>query len=79
MQEFFLGREHMTNLMKGDYERFQEHDYHGWFLLGKPVLAINNINLVKQILVKDFNHFVDRTNPDIVKVFSGGGDLDKVK
>jgi hypothetical protein len=78
IQEFFLGEEHMTILMVEDYRRFQDHDYHGWFLLGKPVLAVHNMDLIKSILVKDFDHFVDRTNPDIVQIFSGGGELDKV-
>jgi hypothetical protein len=77
-QEFFLGKEHMTNLTKDDYHRFREQDYYGWFLLGKPVLGLANLELIKHVLVKDFNHFVDRTNPEITQLFNGGGDLDKV-
>jgi hypothetical protein len=78
LQDFFLGRAHLLNLTKGDYQRFSGEKYFGWFLLGKPVLAIRNIELLKHILVKDFNHFVDRTNADITQLFSGGGELDKV-
>jgi hypothetical protein len=38
----------------------KEEDLYGWFMLGKPMLGVNNLELIKDIFVKDFNHFVDR-------------------
>ena len=36
-------------------------------MFGQPVLAINDIDLVKTIKVKDFNHFVDSQNEHMSK------------
>ena len=59
--------------------RFREEPVYGWFLMGKPVLGINNLDLVKNILVKDFNNFVDRNSVVVQEAFKSGGDLDKVR
>ena len=45
-------------------------------MFGQPVLAINDIDLVKTIKVKDFNHFVDTQNEHMAKTQLIGGDLD---
>ena len=45
-------------------------------MFGQPVLAINDIDLVKTIKVKDFNHFVDTQNEHMSKTQLIGGDLD---
>jgi len=34
--------------------------YLGFFILDKPVLLIRDRELVKSVLIKDFNYFVDR-------------------
>lgn len=39
----------------------KQHRFFGIFMLGKPVLVINDPELVKTVLVKDFNTFCDRT------------------
>ena len=49
---------------------------YGWFMFGKPILAINDIELVKRIKVKDFNHFVDGWDDNMAKNQKLGGDLD---
>ena len=56
----------------------QGHRVHGWFLLGKPALSINDPELLKQIQVKDFNHFVDRMEVNMAKSYLKGGESDKV-
>merc|ERR1712038_1570947 len=48
------------------------------FLLGKPVLAINDANLLKHIMVKDFDHFVDRQGAELMEKQFAGGDTDKL-
>ena len=62
-----------------NHKKFENEKYFGWYLLGKPVLAINDVNLIKQIQVKDFDHFVDSPSAGANKKMFSGGDLDKVK
>lgn len=77
-KDLFLGRAHLNELSKADYHRFKEEPLYGWFLLGKPVLGVNNLDLVKNILVKDFNNFVDRNSDIMQEALKSGGDLDKL-
>jgi hypothetical protein len=56
----------------------KEEDLYGWFMLGKPMLGVNNLDLIKDIFVKDFNHFVDRNADTLKEAFKSSGDLDKV-
>ena len=74
---FVRGR-HLDDMSGDDHRKFANEKYFGWWLLGKPVLALNDVNLIKQIQVKDFDHFVDRTSDAFNKKMFAGGDLDKV-
>ena len=74
----FLSGRHMDDMSGDDHRKFANEKYFGWFLLGKPILAINDVNLIKQIQVKDFDHFVDRTSDSVNKTMFRGGELDKV-
>ena len=74
-----MGGTHIGQLSADDHKKFAGEKYFGWFLLGKPVLGINDVNLLKHIQVKDFDHFVDRSPVDINNKMFSGGDLDKVR
>jgi len=74
----FASGQHLDVLSAEDHKKFADEKYFGWFLLGKPVLAINDVNLIKQIQVKDFDHFVDRTSDSMNKKMFSGGDLDEI-
>ena len=74
------------NLLRPDVTHMYEHlaelhkkhagkKYTGWFLFGQPVLNIQDPELLRQIMVKDFNSFVERTGYDST-VFRDGGRLD---
>jgi hypothetical protein len=47
---------------------------YGWHLYGKPVLGINNLDLVQRVLSTDFTSFVDRMSAGLLQ---SGGNLDK--
>ena len=32
----------------------------GWYTFGKPTVTVTDLELVKAVLIKDFDHFVDR-------------------
>jgi len=76
------------NLLRPDVTHMYEHlaelhkkhagkKYTGWFLFGQPVLNIQDPELLRQIMVKDFNSFVERTGYDST-VFRDGGRYDKI-
>nr|XP_012224505.1 PREDICTED: cytochrome P450 6k1-like [Linepithema humile]XP_012224506.1 PREDICTED: cytochrome P450 6k1-like [Linepithema humile]XP_012224507.1 PREDICTED: cytochrome P450 6k1-like [Linepithema humile] len=47
-------------LMKDFYDQGKGLPYLGFFILDKPVLLIRDRELVKDVLIKDFNYFADR-------------------
>lgn len=50
----------------------------GLYMLGKPMLVVNDLNLARLILVKDFDHFVDRNDKNMERMFGAGGDMDQL-
>lgn len=76
-KELLTGAIHNNTLGKMDYDKFKSFDAYGTYLLGKPVLNITNVETIRHILVKDFNSFVDRNDPNITKMMDGGP-LDQV-
>jgi len=68
---------HTNEYIEQDYHRFKQHKLSGFYMLGKPVLMINDLDLVRHVMVKDFDHFVDRNDSNIGKAFQGG-ELDEM-
>ena len=76
------GKKSLNSFASEDYKKFkidQGLKVHGWFLMGKPALSINDPELLKQIQVKDFNHFVDRMEANLGRLFQRGGKVEKVR
>jgi hypothetical protein len=42
------------------YKKTEGHKVYGVYFLGMPALTIRDPDLVRRVLVKDFEHFVDR-------------------
>jgi len=74
----FLSGRHMDEVSAEDHKKFSSEKYFGWFLFGKPILALNDANLLRHVMVKDFDHFVDRQPHEQVRKQFSGGDLDKI-
>jgi len=78
---FLDGKKHMNEFTTEDYKKYKQEQklkVHGWFLLGKPVLSINDVDIIKQIQVKDFNSFVDRNEANFARSFNRGAKLDRL-
>lgn len=54
------GQKCIGHLILESYERFKSHPYHGLYMLHVPQLIINDPELIRHIMVKDFNTFQDR-------------------
>merc|ERR1711981_718163 len=59
------------------HKRHRSKPYCGWFTMRQPVLNINDPELLRHILVKDFNSFVERSSYDS-DTFLEGGKYDKI-
>ena len=78
---FLREERHLAEYVHDDYKKFkmeQKQKVHGWYLFGKPALSINDVELLKQIQVKDFDHFVDRNESNTSRALGTGGKLDRV-
>ena len=49
-------------------------NYYGVYLMGKPALTVKDPELIRRILVKDFDHFVDRQENIFEKMTSSKTD-----
>ena len=61
----------MANIVTDQYKEMGDVKYYGVQSLGNPILMVCDPEVVKEINVKAFNHFVDRVGPNTNKLFSG--------
>ncbi|XP_058794364.1 cytochrome P450 6A1-like [Phymastichus coffea] len=57
---YFLGYLPIGDLVKATYDRFKKHPFHGIYIFHKPILVVNDPELVKIVLIRDFSKFIDR-------------------
>lgn len=54
-----LGKGHFGEVMAKIYKETKHYPFAGAYLLHKEVLLVNDLDLVKSVLTKDFTHFTD--------------------
>ncbi|XP_033209032.1 probable cytochrome P450 6a14 [Belonocnema kinseyi] len=55
-----LGKQCTGELIQESYERFKSNPLHGMYMFHIPHLVINDPDLIRLILIKNFAHFCDR-------------------
>lgn len=55
-----LRRINFYDFVKNYYREFAGSQVFGLFQMSRPVLVIRDLQLIKRVLIKDFDHFVDR-------------------
>lgn len=55
-----LRKKHVSEIIRSIYARFSNFDYVGMFIFHQPVLLLRSPELLKKILVKDFDKFANR-------------------
>ena len=70
--EILKGAVHINTINIQNYQHFKDKDVYGTYVLGKPCLNVKNVESIRHILVKDFNSFVDRNDPNFNKMLDGG-------
>lgn len=59
MKELFTIKHHLGAHFKYVYEKTKHLPYAGIYLFHRPAIIVNNVDLIKTILIKDFIHFTD--------------------
>merc|ERR1719178_212035 len=66
---------HILDWFRDLYHQFPDQKVVGMYVIHQPTLVVNDPDMARQILVKDFNHFVDRdTEENMTKAFPGKTD-----
>ena len=73
----FSQEKHMFDSLEEFHQKHSASRFFGWFLMGQPVLNIVDPELLRIILVKDFNIFVDRSSQE-GEMFRRGGKYDRL-
>lgn len=60
----------ISDKLKQMYDEYKNEPAFGIFEGTKPILVINDLDLIKDVLIKDFSLFVDRGFPMFPKVFA---------
>ena len=60
MSVWFTRKIHIRDFFMKQVKQAQNLPYYGGYFLHKPILVVKDVDLVRQIIVKDFDHFVDR-------------------
>ena len=74
----FDGKKHFNDFMYEDCVKYKNEKMFGLFIFGKPFLVIKDVDMIKTIKVKDFNHFTDTLDEHAVNMLQTGGDLDRL-
>ena len=53
------------------YERYGRPKFWGGYVLTSPALILNDPEMIKQVVTKAFDHFVNRNHPKVGEIMSG--------
>uniref|UniRef100_A0A182N8E4 Cytochrome P450 n=1 Tax=Anopheles dirus TaxID=7168 RepID=A0A182N8E4_9DIPT len=57
--DFMTRKRHITDVLGDMYRRFERHRFFGYFDFLSPIYVVRDLELVKQICIKDFDHFLN--------------------
>ncbi|XP_054272579.1 uncharacterized protein LOC128992862 [Macrosteles quadrilineatus] len=59
----FIGKKSQADAVNNIYKQFSREKYFGYFQLRQPILMVNDLSLIRKVLVEDFRHFENRGHP----------------
>nr|APH81391.1 cytochrome P450 CYP3026C1 [Tigriopus kingsejongensis] len=78
MGEMVKQKRPMLEVLREQYQRFPDAPAYGGYVFHKPVLILRDPELVKTVLIRDFNTFVDRTGIDLQAQSKHASKLDQI-
>ena len=67
MKRMFTGKENFFSAMQNMYYHFKDETCFGYYIFGSKTLIVKDLDLAKQIMIKDFDYFADRRPLDVNK------------
>lgn len=77
--ECMFSKKNPGYIIRNLYQRAKGKPYVGFYILDKPCLLIRNPEIIKDILVKDFNYFCNRSSTSDPKDRLGSASLPFIK
>lgn len=59
LHEMFFGRKSFAGIMQDYYKRFDGQRFYGIYEISQPIFVIRDPDLIKQVTIQDFDHFVN--------------------
>jgi hypothetical protein len=53
---------HLKDIQKKLYDRFLDEKYYGQTILNRPYFVIKDLDLIKQVMITNFDHFVNHVD-----------------
>ena len=75
---FFTKKHHIYDQFILEAKECEKVPYYGGYFLHMPVFIVKDADVVKKILAKDFDHFIDRQDPKFIEMFANGLPTDKI-
>ena len=72
LSPYFTKSEAMVNCMIRQGKEAGDRPFYGGYFLKNPVLFVKDVDLVKQITVKDFEYFINRRSSTMRDIFFAG-------
>ena len=79
MPQIFTKSEHINDFALRHANETKGLPYYGLYFLRTPILMVTDVDIVKHICVKDFDHFVDRDDMGIFdKLKKSKSEIDRI-
>ncbi len=66
-------RRHLNDVFEEHGKKMKDQKMYGIFFFRSPILIVQDVELLKNILVKDFDYFVDRNPANVLSAFKKTG------
>ncbi len=67
--DIIMGRKNMLEVFGKQYNEMKDHPFYGTHTFtGNPAIVVNDPDLLRSVLSKDFHHFTDRLSQSLVRI-----------
>ena len=75
---YFKKKAHFIDVLIKQAEETKNLPYYGFYFMHSPMLIVTDVDMVRNITVKDFDSFVNRGSSGVMKIFKSGTRTDMI-